>query len=241
MGGRTSYQLAEDTMDQDKQIIIAVNGVKGSGKDTLGGVLCRNHRFSSYAFATPLKSMIRIAFPHFRFSDVYGPSENRETEYECYPLVNCPWCGGAILDEPGGSRRCAENPKHDKLPRHLTPRIALQTLGTDWGRHLHQNIWAEAAMGHLTSIRSGKRWVLTDCRFMNEAQTTRAAGGYVIRLKRGLEAARAAYAAGEFVHPSEADLLTAPDEFFDYVVDNTGPVSVLPVLVEEMLAALGVG
>ncbi len=87
-------------------------------------------------------------------------------------------------------------------PRYggLTPRYALQTLGTEWGRHCYPNVWAE--LGVRRALASpAPLVVITDCRFVNEALAVRRAGGEVWRIVRpgvGL-----AGAAG--LHPSEAE------------------------------------
>lgn len=65
-----------------------------------------------------------------------------------------------------------------------TPRHAMQTLGSDWGRDcIGPNFWidlwgAEAAR----VIRAGGRVVCDDCRFPNEAAAVRALGGRVVAI-----------------------------------------------------------
>jgi len=78
--------------------------------------------------------------------------------------------------------------KHKEIPSEAlmgkTPRQAMQTLGTDWGRNMIGNdIWVSAAM---SSIRKSpvKVVVLDDCRFLNEAQAIKDVGGYVLRIVR---------------------------------------------------------
>lgn len=67
-----------------------------------------------------------------------------------------------------------------------TPRYALQTLGTQWGRDLiGEDIWVNAAR-HLICqhLDNGHRVVLDDVRFDNEAQMIRELGGGVVRIAR---------------------------------------------------------
>jgi len=64
-----------------------------------------------------------------------------------------------------------------------TPRHAMQTLGTEWGRNcLHPNLWVR-----LWAERAGtKRMVVTDdCRFPNEMDMIRINGGLLIRIVPG--------------------------------------------------------
>ncbi len=89
----------------------------------------------------------------------------------------------------------------------LTPRLLLQLLGTEAGREIiHPNIWVNALFaGYKPRVRkedittsSGNKdyfrvhtpknsvsnWIITDCRFPNEAQAIKDRGGIVIRVNR---------------------------------------------------------
>jgi hypothetical protein len=62
-----------------------------------------------------------------------------------------------------------------------TPRLAMQTLGTEWGRNLiAQGLWVEIWKAR---ARKHECVVVDDCRFANEAAAVRALGGLVIRLR----------------------------------------------------------
>lgn len=102
-----------------------------------------------------------------------------------------------------------------------TPRWAMQTLGTEWGRRLiTEDLWIRAWRG---SLPSDANVVIDDCRFPNEEAAIRAIGGKIIRIERP-----------GFVHvathESEAHELTA-----DAVVHNNGT---LEDLVIELQAAI---
>lgn len=63
-----------------------------------------------------------------------------------------------------------------------TPRYAQQTLGSEWGRHLiHPDLWVDTA---LDRAKRETRVVITDCRFPNEAEAVRRAGGKIMRIER---------------------------------------------------------
>jgi len=93
---------------------------------------------------------------------------------------------------------------------HPEVRRLLQVYGTDvMRRQFGENVWVDLAY-------SGKdpadHWVVTDCRFKNEADGIRDHGGFVVRINRpGVEPPN--------LHPSEVDLL---DYDFDYTIDNDG-------------------
>ena len=67
-----------------------------------------------------------------------------------------------------------------------TPRHAMQTLGTEWGRNLiHSNLWVNAAMASADAVfAQGGRVVIDDMRFANEAQAVIASEGCIIHVLR---------------------------------------------------------
>lgn len=63
-----------------------------------------------------------------------------------------------------------------------TPRYAMQTIGTEWGRDtIGEDLWIHAFRAALPA--SGNI-VVDDCRFANEAAAVRAAGGHIVRIVR---------------------------------------------------------
>lgn len=79
-----------------------------------------------------------------------------------------------------------------------TPRHAMQTLGTDWGRDMiHPDLWTR-----LWSERAGQHSLVVadDCRFPNEARTILQQGGKLIRIVPAFHG----YEGGEVKHESEA-------------------------------------
>lgn len=82
-----------------------------------------------------------------------------------------------------------------------TPRHAMQTLGTEWGRDkIGSTIWLDAAMRRADAlVFNGLRVVIDDIRFDNEAQAVVDRGGVVIRVARPGNAVALATAA----HQSE--------------------------------------
>ncbi|MEW6121667.1 MAG: deoxynucleotide monophosphate kinase [Pseudomonadota bacterium] len=115
-----------------------------------------------------------------------------------------------------------------KLLCGRTPRHAMQTLGSEWGRDLigadlWANVWLDTAADVLDQ---GGRVVVDDCRFENEAAKVRELGGIVVRLD-----GRAGGAGG--AHPSEAGLLVV-----DCTLENVGSVKDLE---ERLGGALNLG
>ena len=68
---------------------------------------------------------------------------------------------------------------------HFSPRRAMQTLGTEWGRELDENVWLRLAHRHYNSVfRKSGYLVIPDIRFKNEAAWLRAQGGLLIHVER---------------------------------------------------------
>lgn len=67
-----------------------------------------------------------------------------------------------------------------------TPRQAMQTLGTEWGRNMiGGDLWVNAWTNRVASIlRNGGRVVVDDCRFPNELDAVLALGGVAVRIHR---------------------------------------------------------
>jgi hypothetical protein len=65
-----------------------------------------------------------------------------------------------------------------------TPRYAMQTLGTEWGRDcIGQDFWAELWVRQANMVLAGGgRVVVDDCRFPNEAEAIHALGGKIIKI-----------------------------------------------------------
>ena len=66
-----------------------------------------------------------------------------------------------------------------------TPRHAMQTLGTQWGRDcIGESLWVDLWRSRAEKVlANGGRVVTDDCRFANEAQIIRSLGGTILRLE----------------------------------------------------------
>src|SRR6185312_10034709 len=66
-----------------------------------------------------------------------------------------------------------------------TPRWAMQSLGTEWGRNLiASDLWIRAWQKAVADVPAGVPVVVDDCRFPNEAQAVQDAGGIIVRIER---------------------------------------------------------
>lgn len=115
-----------------------------------------------------------------------------------------------------------------KLLCGKTPRFAMQTIGTEWGRNIigedfWANVWFDTAADVLDQ---GGRVVVDDCRFENEAKKVRELGGVVVRL-----AGRGGIAGA---HASEAGLREV-----EVIMANGGTVGGLHQSLDALIAPAG--
>lgn len=104
-----------------------------------------------------------------------------------------------------------------------TPRQAMQTIGTEWGRNMiHPDLWTRAWTATLPAVGDV---VCEDVRFQNEADAVREAGGVVIRIERDNAPGSA--------HASENSL---PEP--DFVLSNDADVRSLLDKVEQIISGL---
>lgn len=108
--------------------------------------------------------------------------------------------------------------RNEADPRYgKSPREALQTLGTEWGRTFYLDMWIDFALNKARAQCAnilGSGCVFEDVRFHNEADAIRKAGGKVWRIVR--PGAGLSGPAGE--HQSETELTDFDP--YDRVIDN---------------------
>lgn len=140
--------------------IIAFAGRKQSGKTTCSEFISKSfesnlgNKAKIYNFADPLKIDICINILGLNYDQCYG-SDNKKNE-----LVNCYWEGN-----------------------QLTAREVMQFIGTDIFRKMQNNVWADATINKIMS-ESYELAIIADCRFPNEVDVIKKAGGLVIKLNR---------------------------------------------------------
>ncbi len=82
----------------------------------------------------------------------------------------------------------------------ITPRSLMQTLGTEWGRQQHPDLWIRIAEQRIVRFGSETDIVFTDVRFDNEANMIRRHGGNIFHISRS----QVEFISGIEGHASEA-------------------------------------
>lgn len=178
---------------------IALSGFAGAGKDEAAKVLVNEYCFTRIAFADPM----------------------REAMYALDPWVSV--CGGHVESLSAAVDRMG----WDKAKREYTEiRRLLQVFGTEVGREMFgANFWVDLAMRNASQF---ERVVFTDCRFENEAQAVREAGGQVWRITRpGVGPVNG--------HVSDKGL---PDALVDRTIHNEGSVEDLAETIRQVMETL---
>lgn len=236
-------------------------GTAGAGKDTVAGFLGKSHGSVKMALADPLKRICMDVYD-FSYEQLWGSSELRNTPDKRYPRHH-PHHDVHAIDDRQLHYRCSrckketdingQPPLADTCVDYLTPREALQKLGTEWARRLYPNTWIdkllrtadEVIQKHLGYIdREGVvplqrmpvmqpfvHVAVSDVRFRNEIDGIRKVGGKLVRVKRPGQPLDGAAA----LHRSETESLEISDDDFDYVLQNWTTLASLELQVARMM------
>jgi len=261
-------------------VIVAISGLcydpegnacsAGAGKDTVANQLVSKHGFVKIGLADPMKRFVQEVF-QFTDEQVWGESDLRNAPDERYMHTKAGALGRTDLRDIDDLKGTCYEPFADLLedgflPRppadeYLTPRHALQQLGTEWGRACHEHVWVACLIRLATRLskggcyydqKSGLRYfsdiacsdddlvkpktnvVVSDMRFKTEMKYIQEHGGKIIRVRRPVEKVTVSSS-----HKSENDLLDVSDEEFDYVIwGGTKDVPDLQMRADVMATAL---
>lgn len=189
-------------------MILGLIGHAGCGKDTFADHLVNNYGFCKVSFSDPMKRFCKEVY-EFSDTQLWGPSNMRNSEDPRYPR---------------------------NLGESLSPRYALQTLGTEWGRGCYPNTWVEYAIRIATKLLQGgyvydakagimqipnrhkfyKGIVFPDCRFKNEVGLIKGQRGTVVRIHRPGYDGNVGIAG----HASEEEQKSILDSELDAVLEN---------------------
>lgn len=140
--------------------IIGLTGIIGSGKDTFSSMLIEEYGYKQVSFAEPLKDALSAIFGWPR-ELLEGKTEESRLFRETKDLF---WS--------------------EKLGFELTPRIALQNVGTDlFRKHFHNDIWVLSITKRIQDLYNNENIIFSDCRFVNEINAVKMNGGLIIEVQ----------------------------------------------------------
>jgi hypothetical protein len=241
--------------------VILMSGKAGSGKDTVAEMLCDDtvgfKNAQRVALADPLKRFARSVLG-MEEEVLWGPSELRSKEYSVDDLDH-------RFREYTGTNTCAfwcddvaqaTDKSYDEVQAYLvawftmfvapnqsegkkiTARSVLQTLGTEFGRNIDNDVWVKVAKAAADDLLAGRGVydrtqgvipgastgakqtdvvVITDGRFRNEVLAVNSWGGATIKIWNP-KATGLTGEAGK--HASETEQDTIPDWWFTATLMN---------------------
>lgn len=182
---------------------IAIFGKARSGKDTTAKLIMKrlgSGKHKKMAFADPIKEMLLTMFPFISKECVYGPSELRDTIIPGY------------VDSNGNQ---------------LTIRRALIDLGSS-GRLYDNKIWVNIFNHRVNNLKkSVKSITVSDGRFINEFDSLKENGFYMIRILRQDHA--------KIDDESEKNQDGIPNSSFDSIIINDSGLSELKSIVKGIV------
>lgn len=212
-------------------MLVGIVGFQGSGKNTLGDMLCEEYGFVTDSFATPLKDSAAAIFCWPRDMLEGDTIESRMWREQ----VDQYWSKKLGIEK-------------------FTPRQGMRLIGTEAMRQgIHPDIWV-LSLYRRWENGGKKRTIVTDCRFPNEIDFIRNNGGIVIRIQRGpnpswyndmyyynknlateemVKEINLRKSTGEIPHDSETAWIGHP---VDYKIDNDGTIEDLREKVKIQLS-----
>lgn len=263
-------------------VVLGLMGESESGKDFSAAWIIQHQGYVRVGFADVIKRFVKTVF-EFSDEALWGePKFRNEEVVPCNPddrpipsdLVGAQWdraqenLKANITDFTNSLPLSLEERAdyRDFLKRwfwecenvserkHISPRLTLQLLGTEYGREFKGRIWSDyifrkvipgikggypygASSGIATDPRTRKTppngVVITDVRFKGEIEHIQEEDGYVIKIVRlaHKDKENEAEKAGITGHASEAEQRDIPDEAYDVVLEmGEGAENVYPRL-----------
>lgn len=179
-------------------MIIGLTGYAQSGKDTIAKILVENYGFTRIAFADKI----------------------REFLYETNPMFD------SIAGEPLFVKARVDRDGWESAKQSPHIRRLLQNSGVAARKVFGDGFWVHEAMkSMLNDPRPDMNYVITDVRFLNEADMIRANNGQIWRIKRiGVDAVNA--------HVSESQMDDYP---VDQIFTNNSSIEDLELMVKTRM------
>lgn len=213
-------------------MIIGVSGYAKSGKDTVAQIICSQHgEWKIKKFAHKLKEIASLltGFPVEFFED----QSLKDIKMNGWEMTSREFM------QKLGTEAIRNNLHEDAWVNALMSEYAMDIsfkakcvdCRHSWGREV-DNMYRFSTCPKCASISLthdvGTKWVITDCRFSNEANAIKRVGGVLVRINRPNNRPTNN-------HPSEVSL---DDYEFDYILNNNTDIEGLERKVSYMLRKL---
>jgi hypothetical protein len=240
----------------------------GHGKDFCGEWVIKNQNYIGVAFADAIKRLCMLTFDEFSTETLWGDTKYRNAEHQIdwgrarhHFVSNVDhWLASLthlLTSERAEYKKFVWNwfseIEERAKTKPMTARLALQLLGTEYGRAYRDNIWVRHVLEEIIpAIKAGSGYrresglyerysdvlpangvVITDVRFINELAEMQHYGAYVIKVIRNSLKGKenTAEEAGIKGHASEAEMRSIPDAAFNLVLEmDDGAENVYPRL-----------
>lgn len=179
--------------------VVALSGKMRSGKDTIATVLCESFGYTRIAFADKL----------------------RQAVYALDPVISSPGDDHCLLSD-------LDHRPYEYIKENYPEfRRLMQRMGTEVGRNLFgNNFWVDQLVQEVHA-HPDRRYVITDCRFPNEAIATQdRLQGVVVRVVRE----------GQTVTDQHASEIALDEWAFPCYIINNGTVEELADAVKKTFA-----
>jgi hypothetical protein len=195
-------------------MLIGLSGAAGAGKDAVALALTERHNFKRFALATKMKECALAIDPIVDFDMT---TVALDTGVRVRPIRL-----SELIEKMGP----------EKAKKHPEVRRLYQRIGTEMGREtISKDLWVKLVF-ELMADQRGRDVVISDVRFLNEADAIRRRGGFlwrVIRPGAGLEGEAAK-------HVSETELQDE-DGLYDEIIHNDGTLEDLAAKAADALKA----
>ena len=207
--------MAEDMGELTKMKVLGICGQARTGKDSVADFIETEvgaENLLRLRFAEDLKRFCREVYD---WTEEHTDGKLKDVPDTRYPRVGFHvWtreaADGSWFQCDCGTRvHASETVPPGECITYLTPREAMQRLGTEWARACYVNTWVDL------TIRKAKTWLaegddrvvlVTDCRYINEAQGILSSGGMVLQTTRPGHDSGLSEKARQ--HPSETVMMT---------------------------------
>lgn len=244
-------------------------GQARAGKDTWAEYIAKKYGFVRIGLADPMKRFCQDVFD-FNDKQMWGDERDkpdlryiRKENVSLVELEDARFMrtiekviDQGLKSQADVSRISDEISVEDCRYEYLTPRFALQTLGTEWGRACYQNVWIDYGIRIAKKLvedpyahydpKSGLAYggmfdkdrrgvVFSDLRFRNEFDAVKNAGGKMVRVIRP---SLADHRVGIQGHASEEEQKRISDDEFDFIVKNETTIPDYHVIIDVVMGQI---